>query len=129
MSEEKRYQIAVSLIPGVGDVIGKKLIAYCGSAKAVFDEGVKALNKIPGIGSKLAKIIKESDTLNRADQELEFMEKQGVKMVFYADKNYPFRLKQCDDGPLILYYKGKNNFNSDKKKQLLYKNYLLLPKI
>ena len=36
MSEEKRYQIAVSLIPGVGDVIGKKLIAYCGSAKAVF---------------------------------------------------------------------------------------------
>ena len=47
MSEEKRYQIAVSLIPGVGDVIGKKLIAYCGSAEAVFDEGVKALNKIP----------------------------------------------------------------------------------
>ena len=109
MSEEKRYQIAVSLIPGVGDVIGKKLIAYCGSAEAVFDEGVKALNKIPGIGNKLSKIIKESDTLNRADQELEFMEKQGVKMVFYADKDYPFKLKQCDDGPLILYYKGKNN--------------------
>ena len=42
------------------------------------------------------------------------MEKQGVKMVFYADKNYPFRLKQCDDGPLILYYKGENNFNFDK---------------
>ena len=114
MSDEKRFQIAVSLIPGVGDVIGKKLIAYCGSAKAVFDEGVKALNKIPGIGSKLSKIIKESDTLYRADQELEFMEKQGVKMVFYADKDYPFRLKQCDDGPLILYYKGENNFNSDK---------------
>ena len=114
MSDEKRFQIAVSLIPGVGDVIGKKLIAYCGSAKAVFDEGVKALNKIPGIGSKLSKIIKESNTLYRADQELEFMEKQGVKMVFYADKDYPFRLKQCDDGPLILYYKGENNFNSDK---------------
>ena len=63
MSEEKRYQIAVSLVPGVGDVIGKKLIAYCGSAEAVFGEGVKALNKIPGIGSKLAKIIKESDII------------------------------------------------------------------
>jgi DNA processing protein len=114
MREEKRYQIAVSLIPGVGDVIGKKLIAYCGSAEGVFDEGVKALNKIPGIGSKLAKIIKESDTLQRADEELAFMEKQGVKMVFYSDKDYPFRLKQCDDGPLILYYKGENNFNADK---------------
>jgi len=78
MSEEKRYQIAVSLISGVGDVIGKKLIAYCSSAEAVFSEGVKALNKIPGIGSKLSKIIKESDTLDRAGQELVFMEKQGV---------------------------------------------------
>ena len=46
MSEEKRYQIAVSLIPGVGDVIGKKLIAYCGSAEAVFDEG--AIIVFPG---------------------------------------------------------------------------------
>ena len=81
MREEKRYQIAVSLIPGVGDVIGKKLIAYCGSAEAVFSEGVKALNKIPGIGSKLSKIIKESDTLQRADEELAFMEQQGVIIV------------------------------------------------
>ena len=74
MREEKRYQIAVSLIPGVGDIIGKKLIAYCGSAEAVFSEGVKALNKITGIGSELSKIIKESDTLQRTQMllQLEF---------------------------------------------------------
>ena len=57
----------MSLIPGVRNVIGKKLIAYCGSAEAVFSEEVKALNKIPGIGSKLAKIIRASDILQRAD--------------------------------------------------------------
>lgn len=53
MSNTKRYQIALSLVPGVGDVTGKKLVAYCGSAEAVFSEGVKALNKIPGVGTKL----------------------------------------------------------------------------
>ena len=68
MSEEKRYQIAVSLIPGVGDVIGKKLIAYCGSAEAVFGEGVNALNKIPGIGSKLAKIILKKEELKTTEE-------------------------------------------------------------
>ena len=62
MREEKRFQIAMSLIPGVRDVI-----AYCGSAEAVFSEGVKALNKILGIGSKLAKITRVSDILQRAD--------------------------------------------------------------
>tara|TARA_B100001105_G_scaffold230097_1_gene202085 strand:+ start:76 stop:246 length:171 start_codon:yes stop_codon:yes gene_type:complete len=56
----------VALIPGVRDVIGK-LITYCGSAEAVFSEGVKALNKILGTGSKLAKIIRAFDILQRAD--------------------------------------------------------------
>ncbi len=65
MSNEKKYQIALSLIPGVGDVIGKKLVAYCGSAEAVFSEGAKTLNKIPGIGSKLGEIIGQADTLDR----------------------------------------------------------------
>ena len=34
--DEMKYQIALSLIEGVGYVIGKKLLAHCGSAKAVF---------------------------------------------------------------------------------------------
>ncbi len=114
MSNEKKYQIALSLIPGVGDVIGKKLVAYCGSAEAVFSEGSKTLNKIPGIGSKLGEIIGQADTLDRAEQELEFMEKEGVEMLFYTDKDYPNRLKQCNDSPLTLYYKGNPNFNANK---------------
>jgi len=36
--DEKKYQIALTLIEGVGDVIGKKLLAFTGSAKAVFCE-------------------------------------------------------------------------------------------
>ena len=34
--DEKKYQIALTLIDGVGDVIAKKLLAFTGSAKAVF---------------------------------------------------------------------------------------------
>ncbi len=112
MSDEKRYQIALTLIPGVGDRIGKKLIAYCGSAKAVF-EG-KLPSKVSNALSTILKSMDKSEILKRADQELKFMEKQGVEMLFYTNKDYPFRLKQCDDSPLTLYYKGENNFNADK---------------
>ena len=40
MRAEKRYQMAVSLIPGERDVIGKRLLIG-GSAEAGFSEGVK----------------------------------------------------------------------------------------
>ncbi|MBC8265388.1 MAG: DNA-protecting protein DprA [Flavobacteriales bacterium] len=112
MSEEKRYQIAVSLIPGVGDKIGKKLIAYFGSAKAIFER--KDLEKTSTSVSKLLNNINKSEILKRADKELKFMEKEGIEMLFYTDKNYPFRLKQCDDSPLTVFYKGKNKFNAEK---------------
>ncbi|NLH32313.1 MAG: DNA-protecting protein DprA, partial [Lentimicrobium sp.] len=46
-------QIALTLLPGVGNVTGKKLIAYCGGVEAVFKQKREALEKIPGIGEKL----------------------------------------------------------------------------
>tara|TARA_A100000164_G_C21422875_1_gene547475 strand:- start:298 stop:456 length:159 start_codon:yes stop_codon:yes gene_type:complete len=45
--------MVLSLLPRVGDLIGKKLVAYCGIAGAVFSESVKTLNKILRVGSLL----------------------------------------------------------------------------
>jgi DNA processing protein len=43
------YQIALTLVPGIGDVLGKKLVTYCGSAEAVFREKNKLLAKGAGL--------------------------------------------------------------------------------
>ncbi|MBN8702343.1 MAG: DNA-processing protein DprA [Bacteroidetes bacterium] len=108
------YNIALTLIPKIGDVLAKNLVAYCGSSEAVFKEKKDALLKIPGIGQSAAKSIVENDVLIRAEQELEFIMKYGITPLFYLDKDYPNRLKQCNDGPVMLYYKGENVLNSDK---------------
>ncbi|HDO27266.1 MAG TPA: DNA-protecting protein DprA, partial [Bacteroidetes bacterium] len=50
LNEPLLYQLAITLIPGIGDVNGKNLVAYCGSPEAVFNEKKSALMKIPGIG-------------------------------------------------------------------------------
>mgnify|MGYP003351177565 CR=1 FL=1 len=50
MKEELLYQIALTLIEGVGDVNAKSLLAYCGSAESVFKQKKSSLLKIPGIG-------------------------------------------------------------------------------
>ena len=44
-----QYQIALTLLPGIGDISGKKFVQYCGSAEAIFKETRKSLEKITGM--------------------------------------------------------------------------------
>lgn len=109
------YQIAITLIPGIGDISGKRFVSYCGSAEAVFKENRKSLEKINGMREvTIDALCHPKDLLNRAEQEVEFIEKNDIKSLFYQDADYPRRLLQCDDSPMMLYYKGNTNLNADR---------------
>ncbi len=114
MEQELLYQIGVGLIPKIGPSNAKKLIAYLGSAEAVFHEKKSNLEKIEGIGSKLATQIRNSKVLSRAEAEIEFMVKNGIQYLYYRSKDYPRRLRECDDGPILLFYKGDVDFNQNQ---------------
>lgn len=105
------YQIALTLIPGIGDVLAKNLLAYCGSAEAVFKEKKSSLLKIPGIGDKVARGIVNHNTFSRAEEELRFAIDNDVQLLFITDDKYPERLKQCIDSPILLYYRGTVDLN------------------
>jgi DNA processing protein len=109
-------QIAITLIPGIGDITGKKLIEHCGDVEAVFTEKKQKLHKIPGIGEHLvAAIINgRSQALLRAEKEIKFIEKYKIDCYFYTEDTYPSRLKNCIDAPMMLYFKGKCNLNQAK---------------
>ena len=51
------------------------------------------------------------DTLHRAEQEATFIQQHSIQTYFYQDDQYPYRLAQCVDAPLILYSKGNVNVN------------------
>jgi DNA processing protein len=109
------YKIALGLIPGLGPVNTKNIVAYLGSVKAVFEAGENEFMKIPGIAEKGAKqIIKNRNTLPEARKELEFIQKHNILPLFYTDKDYPFFLKQCNDAPLLIYSKGNIRFKNRK---------------
>ena len=114
MAEDLIHKIALSLIPGIGSVTAKALIAYTGSAEQVFREKEKALRQIPGVGSILANNIIHSEVMTRAALEVEFLGKNQVKALFYLDGEYPQRLLACPDAPIILYVKGNPPLNCAK---------------
>lgn len=53
------------------------------------------------------------EAITYAQKELDFIEKHNIQYYYYKDKegNYPYRLAQCVDAPLILYSKGNINVN------------------
>lgn len=114
LPDSLKFQIALSLIPGLGPVGAKKLIAYLGSVEAIFQSGENRLMKIPGIGKITAKSIFSQDYIAKAEREISFIQKNNIKVSFYLDDDYPLRLKRCVDAPLILYSKGNVNLNAEK---------------
>ncbi|MFO7613187.1 MAG: DNA-processing protein DprA [Bacteroidales bacterium] len=116
MNDDNRllYQIALTLIPGIGDIQGKKLVAYCGGAEAVFREKKKNLMKIPGIGRSLAGSVNQRDIFQRALQEMKFICQYDIEPLFYLDARYPDKLKHCEDGPMMVYFKGKANLSQKR---------------
>ncbi|WP_343524230.1 DNA-processing protein DprA [Pedobacter sp.] len=105
------HKIALTFIKSIGPVTAKNLLAYCGSAENIFSADKKQLLQIPGVGEKTIEAIRGSDALLRARQELDFVEKHGIEVLFFSDEKYPKRLKNCIDSPVLLYAKGTVDFN------------------
>jgi len=108
------HRISLTLIEGVGDVLAKQLISYCGSVEAIFKEKKRLLEKIPEIGPKTAAAIAGFKKFDRAVKELEFIRKHNIQQFFYLDEDYPARLKNCYDAPVLLFYKGTDSVNKPR---------------
>lgn len=103
---ELRYTLALQRIPNLGDISAKKLLRKMGSAEAIFREKKTTLAKIDGIGQMRLKEINLGKQLEEADEELQFIEKNGIAYSYFQDKTYPEKLKHCLDGPILLFHRG-----------------------
>lgn len=108
------HRLALTFVKDIGPKTARSLLSHFGSADAIFNASVKELTKVQGLGQARAKAFKETNALNRAEQELTYIEKEGVTVLWIGDESYPSRLKRCNDAPLLLYSKGNANLNFDK---------------
>jgi DNA processing protein len=112
MANQNLYQVGLTMINGIGNIMGRQLLQSLGSAEAVFAEKLPVLERIPGIGRLLAAEIKQPGVLKRAEKELVFIEKKKLNCFFLTDNDYPERLRECPDAPLLLFSKGNINLQA-----------------
>ena len=114
MDDERLYQVALSMIPGIGDIMAKTLVSYCGSAREVFKKNKSQLARLPGFGTIHADKVLNFKNFSKAEEEIVKCEKHQVEIIFFTDKKYPKKLKHAPDSPTLLYYKGKADLNNAK---------------
>lgn len=112
MTDKLIYQIGLTMINGVGDILARHLLQTLGDAEAVFAEKRQLLERVPGIGSTIAAEIKRPEVLLRAEKELAFIEKNNISCFFLTDTDYPARLRECPDAPVLFYFKGNANLDA-----------------
>lgn len=111
-STELLHILALLRVDGVGDIVAKRLIHHCGSAEAVFQAKKSHLKSIDGIGTVLLHNLKDTTVFQKAEQELAFIERERIKVLYYQDVSYPERLKHCVDGPVLLFGTGNFDFSN-----------------
>ena len=112
MTGEKLYQVALTLIPGIGDITIKLLVSYLGSPGSVYKASKSKLNKVPGVGPTIAEAILKKNTFKEAEKEISRCGDKNIRLLFYTDPGYPERLKQLEDAPALLYFKGNADLNA-----------------
>ncbi len=112
MTDESLYAIALSQIKGLGLQNALALYREVGSAKDVFVGLSELKDKLP-TWPRIQKILDEGtpQALRTAEEEVKFCEKHGIEVLDFGSEAYPYRLKQCKDAPLVLYYKGNADLN------------------
>lgn len=104
-------KIALTKIKGIGPKLSRTLLAYNGSVEEIFRCSKKQLLAIPNIGEAIANSIISKSYLSEAEEEYNFTQKHGIEIAWIEDNNYPKRLKNCEDAPILLYYKGTASLN------------------
>jgi DNA processing protein len=112
--EEIQYQIALLEVEGIGVNIARQLLDHFGSAKEIFNQPNNVLHSLKTVGPQLISAKSDKGLFMDAEKEITYCDRNSIQVLSVSNENYPRRLKQCSDAPIILYYKGNGVLNNPK---------------
>ncbi len=112
--DELFYRLALCKVDGIGPVRFKKLIEQVGSAEEIFSKSFKQLKSLSGLSEANVHAIKGFIGFSLIENEINFAEKHGIRILDFEHQDYPKRLSYCVDSPSILFYKGTADLNQQR---------------
>lgn len=110
--EEQIYSIALTQIPGIGHIWAKKLVEGMGNATDVFQFRRELPERLPGVNRRIIDALDCPQAISRAKSEYDFIRQNRIQCLTYQDEAYPSRLRECEDAPVVLFFKGNTDLNT-----------------
>lgn len=98
--------LALSRLPGLSLSQALRAYEYYGSAQAVMED------KAPGEEILRRTLSGRDAALRQAEEELMHCERSHIRVSCLGTADYPERLRQCADPPLVLFYRGTADLNA-----------------
>ena len=115
MEQEIFYTMALTRLTNFNYQQALELYRAVGSAQLLYEHRNEIGDIIKDASPKLMEALKDWDEpMRRAECELRFMEEHRIRALTLNDDDYPQRLTECPDAPIILYYKGQADLNQER---------------
>ncbi len=110
--QEVFYTMALTRMTGFNQQMAALLYREVGGGQAVYEHRSDIGDVVSDCSPRLKESLRNwDDALKRAAAEMEFVEKHQIQALTLNNEDYPARLRECDDAPVILYYKGNADLN------------------
>ena len=110
--QEIFYTIALTRMTGFNFQTALLLYRELGCGTAVYELRMDLGDLLPDATPRLSDSMNNWDyALKRAAAEMDFIQRGGISVLTLNDEDYPQRLRECPDAPIVLFYKGNANLN------------------
>ena len=113
--QEIFYAMALTRLTNFNFQQALELYRIVGSAQQIYEHRNDIGDIVEDCSPHLMEALKDWDEpMKRAELELKFMQEHQIRALTLNDDDYPQRLCECPDAPIILYYKGNADLNQAK---------------
>ena len=112
MISEKVAMLALSRVQVSHHALIRTLIDTVGSAKELLENAGNICDILPDATPLLGQTIGDRRLVELAEREMEFIEKNSIRLICQGDESYPYRLAECNDAPLVLHSLGNADLNA-----------------
>ena len=109
---EQVAMLALSRVQVPQLALVRQLIQEVGSAKELLENASNIQDILPEATPRLAAMLADRSLIEHAECEMEFIAKNGIKLLCWGSEDYPCRLAECDDAPLVLHSMGNVDLNA-----------------
>jgi len=107
--ENALYTVALTMLPKIGPFTARRMVEFFGGPREAFLAQPGRLREMPRVGHTMEMHFTTLDRnaiLEDAKREMEFVERNNLRVYLDGENDYPPLLKECPDAPLILFYRG-----------------------